>query len=449
MMIEALLLMVIIADVGLSVAYLRTAYVLYRGLKGEYPMNRSMNRARILLILGLSGLLFVQTAGALSFSDFVQCVGASGHEPVCKLDAGIYPVSQTISIGRSNITIEGTVLGSLLETTLQRAAGFDDALISDVNAIGTTLKSITIRDLTFDGNRDANLSPYFAYNPDVSIFVVQKLRVENCTFVNSPNIGLALYGAGTGDVIVDQCYFGNPVVFGMWSDAIVDTTNITYLDCPNIQFVNNVTLKNSVFENAGESGLLAEVTNLQILGNVFTNNHSNTLPFDDSGGQIDLTVCTKNALIWKNTFQEGSASSNGTVADGIELHGTYISLIDNTVKSNSGDGINMDGAQHISIKNSDPTTGSFGNGRSGIAIAHSDPTFRTTEWISIDSAIATGNVEYGIWSDTSNTTPTEPVNHLTIENTCLSDNTLAPTFFVNLGSDVKIKNNKVSGCGPK
>jgi hypothetical protein len=38
---------------------------------------------------------------------------------------------------------------------------------------------------------------------------------------------------------------------------------------------------------------------------------------------------------------------------------------------------------------------------------------------------------------------------LTIENTCLSDNTLAPTFFVNLGPDVKMKNNKVSGCGPK
>jgi Right handed beta helix region len=412
-------------------------------------VNHGRSSARILLILGISGLIFVQTAGALSFPDFVQCVGAGGHDPVCKLDAGIYPVSETISLGRSNITIEGTVLGSLLETTLQRAAGFDNALISDVNAIGTTLKSITIRDLTFDGNRDANLSPYYAYNPDVSIFVVQQLRVENCTFINSPNIGLALYGAGTGDVIVDHCYFGNPVVFGMWSDAIVDTTNITHLDCPNIQFVNNVILEHSVFENAGESGLLAEVTNLQILGNVFTNNHSNTSPFNDSGGQIDLTVCTKNALMWRNTFQDGSASPNGTVADGIELHGTYISLIDNTVKNNSGDGINMDGVQHISIKNPDPTTGSFGNGRSGIAIAHSDPAFRITDWISIDSAIATGNVEYGIWSDTSNTTPTEPVNHLTIENTCLSDNMLGPTFFANLGPDVTIKNNEVSGCARK
>jgi hypothetical protein len=111
---------------------------------------------RISLILGITGLLFAQTAGALSFEDFVQCVGANGHDPVCKLDAGIYPVTETISLGRSNITIEGTVLGSLLETTLQRAPGFEDALISDVNAIGTPLKSIIIRDLTFDGNQAQN-----------------------------------------------------------------------------------------------------------------------------------------------------------------------------------------------------------------------------------------------------------------------------------------------------
>jgi hypothetical protein len=337
----------------------------------------------------------------------------------------------------------------LLETTLQRAPGFDGALISDVNGNGETFKSITIRDLTFDGNRDENAAPYYNYYPDVSIFVVKKLLVEHSSFINSPSIGLGLYGPGTSDVVVDKCYFGNPVVYGMWSDATGDNSGITYQECASKKFVSNVTVKRSVFENAGEPALLGEMTNVTISENVFTNNHSNTIPFGDNGGQIDLTVCTKNALIWKNTFQDGSASSNGTTADGIELHGTYISVIDNTVKNNSGGGINMDGVQHILISNSDPSTGSFGNGRSGIAIAHSDPTFRITEWISIDSASATGNVEYGIWSDTSNTTPTEPVNHLTIENTCLSDNTLGPTYFVNLGSDVTIKNNKVSGCGPK
>jgi hypothetical protein len=411
-------------------------------------VDRGYN-VRIPLLLGISGLLFIQTAGALSFQDFVQCVGASGQGAVCQLDPGIYPVSETIGIGRSNMTITGTVLGPLLETTLQRAPGFNGALLTDVNAIGTTLTSITIRDLTFDGNRDGNVSPYYLYNPDVSIFVINKLRVVRCAFINSPNIGLALYGAGTGDVVVSECYFGNPVVYGMWSDATGDNSGITYLDCPTKEFVNNVILEHSVFENAGEPGLLAEMTNVQILENVFTNNHSNTIPFGDNGGQIDLTVCTKNALIWKNTFQDGSVSPNGTTVDGIELHGTYISVIDNIVKNNSGGGINMDGVQHILVTNSDPKTGSFGNGYSGIEIGHSSSTFRTTEWITVDSAITTRNGQYGIWSDTSNTTPTQPVDHLTIENSCLSDNTLASTYLVNLGSDVTIKNNQVSGCGPK
>jgi len=393
--------------------------------------------------------MLVQTAGALSFPDFVQCVGASGHGDVCKLDSGIYPVSETISIGRSHITIEGTVLNYWLESTLQRAPGFEGALLSDVNAIGTTLKSVTIRDLTFDGNQAENTEPYYSYNPDVSIFVVKKLLVEHSSFINAPNIGLALYGAGAGDIVVDKSYFANPVVFGMWSDATVNTTGITYQDCPTLKFVNNVTVEHSVFENAGEGALLAEVTNLQILENVFTNNHSNTIPFGDNDGQIDLTVCTKDVLISKNTFQDGSQSPNGTTADGIELHGTYIDVIDNTVKNNSGGGIEMDGVQHILIKNSDPKTGNFGNGLSGIEIAHSSSTFRPTEWITVDSAISTGNGQYGIWSDTSNTTPTQPVNHLTIEDTCLSGNAFAPTYFANLGPDVTMKNNKVSGCGPK
>jgi len=130
------------------------------------------------------------------------------------------------------------------------------------------------------------------------------------------------------------------------------------------------------------------------------------------------------------------------------LHGTYISVIDKAVRNNSGSGIEMDGVQHIWIKNSYPT-GNFGNGHSGIEIAHSSSTFRTTEWITVDSAISTGNAQWGIWSDTSNTTPTQPVNHLKIENGCLSDNMLGPTFLVNLGPDVTIKNNRVSGWGRK
>jgi hypothetical protein len=402
---------------------------------------------RIPLFLGISGLLFAQSARAVSFHEFVECVGASGKGAVCQLDSGTYPVSATISIGRSNIVITGTATTSPLNTVLRRAPGFEGPLLMDSEKAGTTLNSITIENLTFDGNRAENKSPYYNYAPDVSIFAVEKISFINCEFNNSPEIGLGLYGAGTAGVTVDRCAFNDPVIYGLWSDSL-GNGNVTYEHCATTKFVNNVLVANSTFKNSGEPAILGEMINVQIVNNVFTNNHSYSIPFDDDGGQIDLTVCTQNAVIWRNTFQDGAASPNGHVADGIELHGTNISLIDNTVKNNSGDGINMDGVQHIYIANVDPKTGNFGNARSGIAIEHSSSTFRLTEWITIDDADAAGNGEYGIWSDTSGSTPSEPVNHLTIANSCLSDDKLAATYLKNLGSDVNIQNNKTSGCGP-
>lgn len=403
---------------------------------------------RIPLLLGVSALLFAQSARAVSFQEFVMCVGASGKGAVCQLDAGTYPVSASISLGRSNIVITGTATTSPLNTVLRRAAGFEGPLMIDNEKTGTTLNSITIENLTFDGNRAQNKLTYSDYSPDVSIFAVENLAVINCQFNNSPNIGLGLYGAGTANVTVDRCAFNDPVVFGLWSDATGNNSNITYQQCSTKQFVHNVTVANSTFKNAGESAILGDIVNLQIVNNVFTNNHSDSIPFDDDGGQIDLTVCMENGVIWRNTFQNGAVSPNGHIADGVELHGTNISLIDNIMKNNSGDGINMDGVQHIYISNADPTTGSYGNARSGIAIAHSSPSFRLTEWITIAFGDAAGNDSYGVWSDTSVSTPAEPVNHLTITNSCLSYNKLGPTYFKNLGSDVNIQSNRTSGCGP-
>lgn len=404
---------------------------------------------RIPLVLSGLALLCVPSAGALSFKDFVQCVGAKGTGAVCQLDTGTYLVSATILIRRSNLTIEGTTVNSSRETTLRRAQGFEGALLQDAEAKGTTLQSIAVRDLTFDGNRAQNELAYSSYSPEVAIFAVKNLLFVNCAFNNSPDIGLALYGGGTSGVVVNKCTFSNLVIYGLWSDATGDNSNITYLDCATKRFVDNIIVSNSLFENAGEPAILGDMTNVQILNNVFTNNHSNSIPFDDDGGQIDLTVCTENAMIFNNTFQNGAASRNGHVADGIELHGTSIAVINNTVKNNSGGGISMDGVQHVFIANWDQATGSIKNGHSGIEIGHSSSTFRPTEWVIVDSAIATGNAQWGIWSDTSTTTPRQPVSHLTISNTCLSENTLGPTYLKNLGPDITQQNNKVSGCGPK
>jgi hypothetical protein len=392
----------------------------------------------------LAGLLLIHSAAALSFQDFVQCVGATGKGAVCQLDPGLYPVSQTIVIGRSNMIIQGTA--SPGGTTLQRAAGFLGPMLQDNWPSTPPITTVTFQDLTIDGNRANNIAVWSSYSPDVSIFGIKDMRFLNCAFLNSPNIGLGLYGGGTGGVVVNHCNFANPVVYGLWSDALGDNSGITYKQCATKHFVDHVIVENSQFVNAGEPAILGEVTNIWILHNVFTNNHSNSIPFGDSGGQIDLTVCTNNAIIWKNTFQNGSASSNGQTADGIELHGTNTSVIDNIVSNNSGGGISMDGVQDVFIADSNSAQGSFSNSHSGIEIAHSDPSFRTTEWVIIDSANTVGNQEWGIWSDTSNTTPGEPVNHVIVTGSCLSGNALGPTYFKNLGPDLLWLDNLASGC---
>ena len=99
-----------------------------------------------------------------------QC---SGTGPVCQLDPGTYPISATLQIGRSSITIKGTNLTSPRDTTLQRAPGFHGQPMRDFPAPpGTaTLAGITIRDLTFDGNCSQNTDAYNLYENEVGLRV--------------------------------------------------------------------------------------------------------------------------------------------------------------------------------------------------------------------------------------------------------------------------------------
>jgi hypothetical protein len=398
---------------------------------------------RFLPVSLVFGLLLLQPAAALTFQDFVQCVGISGQGSVCQLDPGLYPVSQTIVIARSNLSIEGAA--SSPRTTLQRSPGFLGPLFQDNWPSTPPLSSVVFENLTIDGNRANNLSVWSSYSPEISSFGIKDIQFLNCSFVNSPNLSQGLYGGGTSGVLVDHRYFGNPAVYGLWSDALGDNGDITYQECPTKQFVDHVIVENSQFVDAGEPAILGEMRSVWILHSLFTNNHSNSLPFGDSGGQIVLTICTNNAVIWKNTFQNGSAGSNGQTADGIELRGTNTSVIDNLVTDNSGGGITMDGVQDVFIADSSAGQGSFENAHSGIEIAHSNSSLRRTDWVVIDSANSTGNQEWGVWSDTSNTTPKQPVNHLAITNTCLSGNLLGPSYD-NLGRDVVLLDNLFSNC---
>ena len=47
-------------------------------------------------------------------------------------------------------------------------------------------------------------------------------------------------------------------------------------------------IANSYFRDAGESAIALNATNVLVLGNILQHNKWNTIPFGDSGGQINF-----------------------------------------------------------------------------------------------------------------------------------------------------------------
>jgi hypothetical protein len=204
-------------------------------------------------------------------------------------------------------------------------------------------------------------------------------------------------------------------------------------------------ISNSQFENAGESAIFVDATNVQIVNNLFQNNHSNSIPFNDTGGQIDLSTCTDNAAAVGNVVQNGSVGPNGLYADGIELHGSNLTIVDNAIKNNTGSGIILGSARDVFIANWNQQTAISGNSGSGITVAQFDG-FRPVGSIVIDRAADVGNGGWGVWF--GNYASGMPINNVTITNNCLNGNTYGPTSLNGLGYSVLIQNNLVSGCGP-
>src|SRR5260221_3388166 len=65
----------------------------------------------------------VQRSDADSLANFTKCISPQGQSSVCQLDAGVYDLSSTLVIVRSNITVKWTITSSLGDTTLRRSAG--------------------------------------------------------------------------------------------------------------------------------------------------------------------------------------------------------------------------------------------------------------------------------------------------------------------------------------
>lgn len=389
-----------------------------------------------------------------NMADFIRCIGPQGQGPVCQLDPGTYQINSTLLIRRSNITIKGTIINSRRDTTLQRAPAFNGILLADPFAFTATpiLTSVTIRDFTFDGNRDQQSRDFRSFGADVFFFTTKSVLVTNCDFINSPKVSLELRQGASG-VVINNSYVANATIDGIATGpstpGLSEAAN-AYMLCDSFLFPSNIVITNSKFEDAGANGVYLQAKNVRISDNLFQRNHKDA-PFNSSGGQIDLSICTDNAAVIRNTFKDGPATPNGWWADGIEVHGRNVTVVDNLVTNNAGTGMILVGVQNFFTANWDPRTGVIANNKmpfccfGGIAV-YNLLGWRPTDAVIIDHANIVDGNEYGI--EFTNKTPNVPINHITITNNCLRGNRQGGVKQDVMGPDVVIQNNLTSGCGP-
>jgi hypothetical protein len=188
---------------------------------------------------------------------------------------------------------------------------------------------------------------------------------------------------------------------------------------------------------------------LQIINNVFSGTHSYSIgAFTSYGGQIDLDPCTETAAVFGNTFQGGQKGPGDNNTQGIELHGTDLSIVNNVVTNNWDDGIALGGGANIFIANWDGVSSIINNSGNGIAIHQGDPgaydSERPVDYITINNVQILNNNVGGIV-----VTGVAPVNHLSITNNCLQGNPAPQINLSDLGSDALVASNATGGCQQK
>jgi hypothetical protein len=156
------------------------------------------------------------TAQVSTVSDLQNCIGTFGTTVinsglpnsvynVCQLTQNRSPVSTTLNIGRSSITIMG---GSLLpaDTTLYRGANIANMIIA-----GQSATKVAIADFTIDGNRYGFPSGLLSCLPgnagyqdielNVGAPVAGKFTLEWLDFINAPGTALQLNGSGSSVIL--------------------------------------------------------------------------------------------------------------------------------------------------------------------------------------------------------------------------------------------------------
>src|SRR5262249_23321898 len=157
--------------------------------------------------------------------------------------------------------------------------------------------------------------------------------VTSCHFKNAPVISMNVGPSGT---MVSNSTFADGRVTGVWSGGS---------PCPT-QF----TIQNNLFERYGTGavGLEGCTNHGSAIGNTFHSNHREFV-FSAPGGQLTVSPDAHHLLIQDNVFDGGLVeSSNGLwITMGIEAWGQDLTIKDNDIHNQRGDGISCLDCQRV------------------------------------------------------------------------------------------------------
>ncbi len=178
-----------------------------------------------------------------------------------------------------------------------------------------------------------------------------------------------------------------------------------------------------------------------------------------AGGQIDIEECAHLVNITGSTIQNGTSST--TYGDywayGIETHGYDLTINDNIITNNGGEGISVEGGTNIQIYNGDQSKYiSRNNRRASGDFFHSPfpgiriyglPGRRTPDQIAITNATVVNDHSYGVALAAYSSNSVQ-INNVTIQNNCLARNTQTLNLAQAGTSGVVTSPNTTTGCGP-
>ncbi len=321
---------------------------------------------------------------------FRNCIGLNGTGATCQLAPGTYEVPPPfydgtgqlhhyLEIGRSGITITGSMSGGPADTILRRGtwiatAGAPTPPATYIMRSAGALTGVTVSYLTFDGNRygaGLNCLPgnasYYDLNLDSGAFTVQWVD-----FINAPGTALVLGGNST----VSLSNFGQggsgigpSLIMGDESPAQTATRSTAIW----IDGSDNGAWYNAI-SYAGTAGITLNGARQYAYGNLL---YSNRYEVSDGsgGGQIFVSPDSHDASVAGNVIDGGNwpppppaswppqlatgcpAPAQPQYNAGVEGYGLDHRFYNNEIVNNTGNGMQFAGSERterITISSANP-----------------------------------------------------------------------------------------------